>query len=133
MCVCYSVTDTLACPFEDYLNLSCCLSFLILRFLLVVDFLSFSCYVFLMSITQTVFIPADRRLTIEVPREVPSGQVILTFTPKPAVQEPATERAIASEGSPLVQKKERVPGCVKGQVWMAEDFNAPLDDFKDYM
>ncbi|MCL2044430.1 MAG: DUF2281 domain-containing protein [Treponema sp.] len=91
-----------------------------------------------MSITQTVFIPADRRLTIEVPREVPSGQVILTFTPKPVEQEPATERAttsVASEmsGSPPVQKKDRVPGCVKGQVWMAEDFNAPLEDFKDYM
>ena len=71
-----------------------------------------------MSITQTVFVPENRRLFIEVPREVPSGQVILTFTPKEAVQE---------------KKKDRVPGCVKGQVWMAEDFNAPLDDFKEYM
>jgi len=34
-----------------------------------------------MTITQTVEIPADRRLTIEVPREVPTGAVILTFTP----------------------------------------------------
>ena len=34
-----------------------------------------------MSITQTVTIPADHRLTIEVPREVPAGPVILTFTP----------------------------------------------------
>ena len=25
-------------------------------------------------------------------------------------------------------------GCMKGTVtWMSEDFNAPLDDFKDYM
>ena len=57
-------------------------------------------------------------LFIEVPSEVPSGQVILTFTPKPAVQE---------------QKKEREFGCVKGDYWMAEDFNAPLEDLKDYM
>ena len=70
-----------------------------------------------MTITQTVFIPENRRLSIDVPREVPSGQVILTFTPKAAEQE----------------KKEREFGCVKGDYWMAEDFNAPLEDFKDYM
>jgi len=34
-----------------------------------------------MSVTQTVEIPASRRLTIDVPREVPTGSVILTFTP----------------------------------------------------
>jgi hypothetical protein len=37
-----------------------------------------------MSITQTVEIPASHRLTIDVPREVPTGAVILTFTPKTA-------------------------------------------------
>ena len=36
-----------------------------------------------MAITQTVEIPANRRLTIEVPREVPTGKTILTFTPAP--------------------------------------------------
>ena len=71
-----------------------------------------------MIITQTVDIPADYRLTIDVPREIPPGRTILTFTPTAAEQE---------------KKKDRVPGCVKGQVWMADDFNAPLDDFKDYM
>jgi len=24
-------------------------------------------------------------------------------------------------------------GCMKGKMWMAEDFDAPLDDFKEYM
>ena len=71
-----------------------------------------------MTITQIIEIPANRRLTIDVPLEVPAGQAILTFTPKAAAQE---------------QKKEREFGCVKGDYWMAEDFNAPLDDFKDYM
>jgi hypothetical protein len=33
-----------------------------------------------MTIEQTVEIPADHRLTIEVPREVPAGSVVLTFT-----------------------------------------------------
>jgi hypothetical protein len=37
-----------------------------------------------MTVTQTVEIPASHRLTIDVPREVPAGPVILTFTPKAA-------------------------------------------------
>jgi len=27
---------------------------------------------------------------------------------------------------------ERQPGSAKGQIWIADDFDAPLDDFKDY-
>jgi len=69
-----------------------------------------------MSISQTVEIPANRRLTINVPSEVPTGPVILTFTP------------VAGE-----RKKIPVFGCAKGQFRMADDFDAPLDDFKDYM
>ena len=25
------------------------------------------------------------------------------------------------------------PGSAKGQIWMSDDFDQPLDDFKDYM
>jgi hypothetical protein len=31
--------------------------------------------------TQTVDLPASHRLIIDVPREVPEGRIILTFTP----------------------------------------------------
>ena len=34
-----------------------------------------------MSITQTVEVPADHRLTIDVPREIPAGLVVLTLAP----------------------------------------------------
>ena len=34
-----------------------------------------------MSVTQTVEVPDSHRLTIDVPREIPAGRVILTFTP----------------------------------------------------
>jgi hypothetical protein len=40
-----------------------------------------------MSVTQTVEIPASHRLTIEVPREVPAGPAVLTFTPKALASE----------------------------------------------
>jgi hypothetical protein len=71
-----------------------------------------------MSVTQTVEVPASHRLTIDVPCEIPAGQVILTFTPKAAGQE---------------RKKDREFGCARGQFWMADDFDEPLEDFKDYM
>ena len=29
-------------------------------------------------------------------------------------------------------KGPRQPGSARGQVWMAPDFDAPLEDFKDY-
>jgi hypothetical protein len=34
-----------------------------------------------MTITQTIEIPANRRITLEVPREIPTGKVIIAFTP----------------------------------------------------
>jgi hypothetical protein len=34
-----------------------------------------------MTIEQTVEIPADHRLTIEVPPEIPAGKAVLAFTP----------------------------------------------------
>jgi hypothetical protein len=37
-----------------------------------------------MSITQTVEVPPSRRLMIDVPREIPVGPVVLTFTPADA-------------------------------------------------
>ncbi|MCL2802249.1 MAG: DUF2281 domain-containing protein [Treponema sp.] len=70
-----------------------------------------------MSITQTVEV-TDSYRQVTVPREIPSGPVIITFTPAKTSTEPLKERAF---------------GCLKGKIWMADDFNAPLDDFKDYM
>ena len=34
-----------------------------------------------MNVTKTVEIPADHRLTIDVPSEVPVGRAVITFTP----------------------------------------------------
>ena len=31
------------------------------------------------------------------------------------------------------QSIKRVPGIMKGEVYMSDDFDAPLDDFKEYM
>lgn len=37
--------------------------------------------------------------------------------------------------SPVKSEKKppRQPGSAKGKVWISEDFDAPLEDFEDYM
>jgi len=66
-----------------------------------------------MSVTQTVEIPANRRLVIDVPREVPVGQVIITFTP--AVKrgaETADDDGLDYEGEcPLCAAKNYMPNA----------------------
>jgi hypothetical protein len=37
-----------------------------------------------MTIQQIIDIPDSHRLTIDVPREIPAGRAVLTFTPKGA-------------------------------------------------
>ena len=37
---------------------------------------------------------------------------------------------------PITAEPERKipkPGCMKGKIWMADDFDEPLEDFKEYM
>ncbi len=46
-------------------------------------------------------------------------------------QERASEPAkkTAGNGKPIL----RTPGMLKGKITVSDDFDAPLDDFKDYM
>ena len=48
------------------------------------------------------------------------------------------EVIIAKDNKPLVKLVPlstggRKPGTAKGQIWMSDDFDAPLEDFEDYM
>ena len=67
-----------------------------------------------MTITQTVDIPDNHRLTIDVPKEVPSGKAILTFTPT------------YDQESAMKHIKEREFSCAEGKFKMADDFYAPI-------
>ena len=51
-----------------------------------------------MSVTQTVEVPDSHRLTIDVPREVPTGPVVLTFTP------PAKRKLTAEEEREYIKR-----------------------------
>ncbi len=59
-----------------------------------------------------------------------------------AGMKPGEELVITWEAQPIARliaerppaRKPRVPGTARGKIlYMAEDFNAPLDDFKEYM
>ena len=58
-----------------------------------------------MNVTQTVEIPANHRLVIDVPREVPAGPVVLTFTPATG-RKPADAAAEASP--PYAEAEDRL-------------------------
>ena len=45
----------------------------------------------------------------------------------------AKSKAKAVQKTNKTQKTRNGFGTLEGKVWMADDFNAPLDDFKDYM
>jgi len=59
-----------------------------------------------MTITQTVEIPANRRITLEVPREIPMGRTIIAFTPASDTENPrynAKALAAIEEGKAIMR------------------------------
>ena len=53
-------------------------------------------------------------------------EVVITFL------EPVTDGIVSDEPPPKRPLSE-LRGFLKGKVWMAEDFNAPLEEMKEYM
>jgi len=82
-----------------------------------------------MTITQTIDIPADRRIT--VPREVPTGKVVLTFTPaQTSVKSPeSTAEPQSSEGSRSQEIAARDRELFEKY---ADELNAEAEDVLSY-
>jgi hypothetical protein len=76
------------------------------------------------SITTEVIILSDRRLnlTLDLPPDCPTGAAKVSLTVEPQAQ-----------AAQPVNRAVEMFGQGKGKVWMAEDFDAPLDDFAEYM
>jgi len=76
------------------------------------------------TIVKEVIIPKNRRmnLDIDVPADLPTGEAVITLTiePKGTREKPRNRLG-------------ELFGKGKGEVWMADDFDAPLEDFKEYM
>ena len=73
------------------------------------------------TIVKEVIIPDSDHLSIEVklPVGFPAGKAIMTLTLEPEAKTPSVNMAVEM--------------CGKGKVWMADDFDAPLEDFAEYM
>ncbi len=74
------------------------------------------------TIVRDVMIPGSGRISIELelPSGFPVGEAVMTLEAKTR-QDGHVNRAAA------------MCGKGKGKVWMADDFDAPLDDFAEYM
>ena len=65
---------------------------------------------------------------------IDSDQLLELLQQLPRTELEQLKKLLDQELSTKVVKKPRKFGCMKGLVkYMAEDFNAPLEDFKDYM
>lgn len=60
-----------------------------------------------------------------------NGQITLSELPK--AQQKLNVIVTFMEDVIVERPKKRKAGVLSGKVWMADDFNAPLDDLKDYM
>jgi hypothetical protein len=78
-----------------------------------------------MRIEQTVEIPSNRRLLVEVPPEVPVGKVVLTFTPASVDEYIESAEAIwaANRAHPeeLKAKLHALQGCLEGSAFGGMD------------
>ena len=74
------------------------------------------------TIVKEVIIPDSEHMYIEVelPAGFPVGKAIMTLEPKNMKESP-------------VNRSAEMCGKGKGKVWIANDFDEPLNDFAEYM
>ena len=77
-----------------------------------------------MNVTQTVEVPADRRITITVPNEVPTGPVILTFAPAAADECPLCAKHRDPQTGELCFNAETAAAVEEGRAMMRGDIPA---------
>jgi len=85
-----------------------------------------------MTVTQTVRIPASRKLIIDVPPEIPVGIATLTFAPADAEEvdtEPPTQDHTSDYEDPIFQLYGRHKGIPGASV---DDFLARCREDKEY-
>jgi hypothetical protein len=73
-----------------------------------------------MNMIRTIFIPDSEQITFPIPKKYVGTELeIIIF--------PLKDTSIDN------LQKTPVFGCARGQFRMADDFDAPLDDFMEYM
>ena len=67
-------------------------------------------------------------LVPDEPLDLPPGRRVIVHVSDAA----APEAGIDADATPRRRREVKL-GTAEGQGWMADDFDAPLEDFKDYM
>jgi len=77
-------------------------------------------------VLKTVYVPKDKNITLSLPESFVGTKVeILVFPLKEAV---SFQPDVSSSA-----QNDRGYGCMEGKIRMSDDFDAPLEDFKEYM
>jgi hypothetical protein len=78
--------------------------------------------------TRTIITPEHTRVSLSIPADYIGTKLeVLIF--------PVDDVVSKTDSIDLQERAKRIPafGCLKGQIIMADDFDAPLEDFKEYM
>jgi len=76
---------------------------------------------------RTIIKPNAPRINLSIPADYVGEEVEILVFPLNSTDNPQ-QSAIDTVGRAVP-----VFGCLKGQIQMSDDFDEPLDDFKDYM
>ena len=80
-----------------------------------------------MTITQTIEVPANRRqMTIDIPREIPAGATIITFTPVSASKRKMTK----AEEIELINRNAESLNRETEDLLMYQDIDSFEDDLE---
>jgi hypothetical protein len=85
-----------------------------------------------MTIEQTVEIPADHRLTLEVPREIPEGRAVIAFTPASADLRSVDFQSAAPAGETPDDEWQKTLAVLKGAhgAWKDKPWTTHLEDIR---
>jgi len=78
---------------------------------------------------RAIIKPSAPRISLSIPAEYVGEEVEILVFPVNSTDDP---RKTAAD-TDLPAQTAPVFGCLKGQIQMSDDFDAPLEDFKDYM
>lgn len=73
---------------------------------------------------QVTLLEAEQNLRDLVSQVATGGEIMITDMDRHPVARLAPVRVVGAL---------RLPGWAKDKIWMADDFDAPLDDFKEYL
>lgn len=85
--------------------------------------------IFFLIMVRTIIIPNEPEINLPIPVEYIGEEIeILAYPVKGIVNSNKF-----SDNSNFKDRPIPVFGCLKGQIQMTDDFDEPLDDFKEYM